>query len=353
MSNFTIYGEDCISGMEKRLSENSIDLMVTSIPFGQLFMYSGKSTDIGNNQDGTSMHTSQFGLHMRFFIEQLFRVMKPGCNACVHIQQLLRYKVQHGYMGMRDFRGAVVTMFENHGFEYHGEVVIEKNPQAIAQRMKLHSLMFITGKKNGRMLAPAVNDYVLIFQKPGEAVPAPVIYDAVKNPNGHMTTEDWICWARGVWRQGGLDLHRRNADGSKRIVDGLASDFDANFALEGFPEAWDWNVKHSWVSSGIWNDINEIDILEGSRNCKEHEEEKHVCPLQLEVIRRFVKLYSMPGETVMDPFMGIGSTGYVALEQGRKAIGFELKESYYRQAIANCNKMEAAKQESGQIEISL
>lgn len=336
MSKYKIYNEDCITGMEKRLEDNSIDLCVTSIPFGALFMYSGKQTDIGNNSDGVDMHKGQFGLHMRFFIEQLYRVMKPGTNVCIHIQQLLRYKVQHGYMGMRDFRGAVISLFGNHGFEHHGEVVIEKNPQIIAQRMKLHSLMFITGKKNGRMLAPCVNDYILIFQKPGESAPCPVLIDKEINPKGDLTAEDWICWARGVWRQG--PLHLGHGPKGERIIPGLAQNFDENYNLDGFKEAWEWECQHDWISTGIWRDIQEIDVLQGYRHVKENDEEKHVCPLQLEVIRRCIRLYSMAGETVLDPFMGIGSTAYVAIEQDRDAVGFELKESYYKTAVNNAKK---------------
>jgi DNA modification methylase len=239
-------------------------------------MYSGKTEDIGNNADGVDFVESMFGLHLRFFVEQLFRVMRPGCNACIHIQQLVSYRVEHGYMGRRDFRGAVVDVFESGGFEWKGEFVIPKNPQAIAQRQKLHSLLFITGRRNARDLAPAVNDFVLIFQRPGEAIPVRALRGA-DNPAGWVSTEEWI-----------RDAH------------------------------------------GVWSDIRETDVLEGWRGGRETDDEKHVCPLQLEVIRRLVKLYSNPGEVVLDPFVGIGSTAYVAIEQGREAVGFELKESYFR-----------------------
>jgi len=295
----TIYNEDCIVGMAEHLEPESIDLCVTSIPFGALFMYSGKPEDIGNNHDGIDMEASHFGLHMRFFIEQLFRVMKPGCNACIHIQQLLTTKVQHGYMGRRDFRGSIVEQFSKGGFEWKGEFVIPKNPQVIAQRLKLHSLMFITGKRNGRDLAPAVNDYVMIFQKPGEAEPVPCIYDRNTNPAGWLTTNEWI-----------RDAH------------------------------------------GVWTDIRGTDVLEGWKGVREQDDEKHVCPLQLEVIRRLVKLYSNPGEVVLDPFVGIGSTGFVAVEQGRQAIGFELKESYHRQAVRNIEKAGRSR-ETAQAELQL
>lgn len=325
-----VWNEDCIPGMNKRLEPESCHCCITSIPFGALFMYSGKIEDVGNNLDGTQLHEGQFGLHMRFFIQQLFRILKPGSVACIHIQQLLRYKVQHGFMGMRDFRGAVISLFENHGFQPHGEVAVEnqqslrsqidrvlemhdidrdddliadllcvfenaacggrevaivKNPQAVAQRLKLHSLMFITGKRDSRALSPAMNDYILFFRKPGQGEPVQGLYDKKTNPNGWFTQEDWIKWAHGCW-----------------------------------------------------TDIHEIDTLEGYRCAKEHQEEKHVCPLQLEVIRRCMSIYTKPGDTVIDPFMGIGSTAYVAIEQGRHCVGFELKASYHRMAVANVKK---------------
>ena len=163
----TIHLADCIPGM-RDLADGSVDHCVTSIPVGALFMYSGKTEDVGNNHDGTRMHETQFGLHMRFFCEELFRVMAPGSVTAIHIQQLLKYKVQHGAMGLRDFRGSVYTIFELAGWNPHGEVAIPKNPQAVAQRLKLHSLMFVTGKRDSRKLAPAMNDYVLFFRKPGE-----------------------------------------------------------------------------------------------------------------------------------------------------------------------------------------
>ncbi len=277
-----IHLADCVTGMAELLPPDSIDLTVTSIPFGALFSYSGKTEDVGNNADGTDMRASGFGLHMRFFIAQLLRVMKPGCNVCIHIQQLLRYKNQHGYMGRRDFRGALVDMMESGGFEWKGEFVIPKNPQVIAQRLNLHCLMFETARTNGRNLAPAVNDYVMIFQRPGESVAVPCLYDITKNPAGWVSKEDWI-----------RDAH------------------------------------------GVWTNIRETDVLEGWKGARDEKDEKHVCPLQLEVIRRLIRLYSNAGEVVLDPFMGIGSTAWVAIEQKRHAVGFELKPSYHALAVRN------------------
>lgn len=283
---FVIYNEDNTPGMAAHLEAESCHLCVTSIPFGALFSYSHKNEDIGNNVDGFDMRGSQFGLHMRFFIDQLYRVMAPGSVVAIHIQQLIATKVQHGHMGRRDLRGAVVDLFAAGGFDWTGEIAIPKNPQAMAQRLKLHSLMFVTASRDSRTLAPAMNDYVMIFRKPGEGVPVPALYYPKQgNTTGWLTTEDWIKWA-----------------------------------------------------SGCWTDIQETDVLDGYKAARESDEEKHVCPLQLEVIRRLVLLYSNPGDIVIDPFAGIGSTPYVAIEQGRNAVGFELKESYHDQAVRNCQK---------------
>lgn len=290
-----IWNQDCISGMRERLGNDSIDCVVSSIPFGALFSYSHKTEDVGNNQDGVEMDEGQFGLHMRFFFDQLYRVMKPGAVASIHVQQLYTTIVQHSYEGVRDFCGAVIRLAKHHGFHHHGEFVISKNPQRVAQALKKHSLLFVTGRRDSRRLAPAANDYVLLFRKPGEGTVIAGLYDRKENPSGWFTQEEWI-----------RDAH------------------------------------------GTWSDIQEIDTLDGWRSARETEEERHVCPLQLTVIRRCIWLYSAPGETVLDPFNGIGSTSYVALEQGRNAIGFELKESYFNLALRNIEKAkrEFAQQES-------
>lgn len=303
MSEIKLFNEDCITGMHKHLAPDSVDLTVTSIPFEELFTYSGKLEDVGNNGSTINIREGRFALNMRFVIEQLLRVTKPGANVCIHIQQLLAWKNQHGFIGRRDFRGAIIDMFAVGGFDFTGEFVICKNPQAMAQRLNLHSLMFITGKRNSQMLAPAPNDYVLIFKKPGETVEqVRALFDSKINPSGWVTSEEWI-----------RDAH------------------------------------------GIWTDINETDVLDGYRAARESDEEKHVCPLQLEVIRRLIRLYTnpisiQPNVTVLDPFMGIGSTAFIAVEQNRNAVGFELKESYFDQSLRN---IEIAKENRKQANNSL
>lgn len=299
-----LYNEDCITAMDKRVPDNSVHLTVTSIPFEELFTYSGKLEDVGNNGSTIDIRTGRFALNMAFVIYQLHRVTAPGCNVCIHIQQLLAYKNQHGYIGRRDFRGAMIDAFTAAGrFEYKGEVAIPKDPQRMANELSLHCLQFKTGYgRTSTNLAPAPNDYVLIFQKPGQLeVPVRCLKHET-NPDGWITTDDWILWARGTWEN-----------------------------------------------------ILQTDVLDGYKSAREHDEEKHVCPLQLSLIYRFAALYTnpisiQPNVTILDPFMGIGSTAYVALggaaQDGRLAmarnvIGFDLKESYFDQLGRNIDKLKA------------
>lgn len=215
----------------------------------------------------------EFSIHFGHFADRLFRVMKSGRVVCLHLQQLVAFRARHGRKGLRDFRGMVVKTMESAGFHYYGEFVIPKNPQAAAIRTKSERLQFAQFKRDSLESSPCLNDYVLEFRKPGaQAVP-------VKND---VTNEEWIAWA-----------------------------------------------------SGVWSDIRETDVISGWQAGRAAEDEKHICPLQLDVIRRCVRLWSNPGEVVFTPFLGIGSEAYVAIEQGRVGWGVELKAEYYRQAIAN------------------
>ena len=352
-----ITNQDCIRGMAE-MKAGSVHLVVSSIPFESLFIYSGKEEDVGNNGSTVDIRAGRFALNMRFVAEQMFRVLATGCNFCCHIQQLLAYKNQHGFSGRRDFRGAMVDVFGAAGFQWKGEVAIPKDPQALANKLNLHSLQFKTGhSRSSTDWAMAPNDYVLIFQKPGPiAVPVrPLVYKAGKRP---LSRAEWFE-LHGINDAGYVEYLRTWAEDVKAINPG------------GWISMWDWII---WAS-GDWPDILEIDVLSGASGrqldrFKEEKTESHVCPLQLEVIRRFVLLYTNPIEiqpdvTVLDPFMGIGSTAWVCLGARsphtkfavtglRNVVGFELKESYYKGALANVAKARRSVQEStGQVERTL
>lgn len=318
-----IHFGDAITGLSEKVPDNSVHLTVTSIPFEELFTYSGKLEDVGNNGSTVDIRAGRFALNMRFVVEQLFRVHAPGTNCCIHIQQLLAYKNQHGYIGRRDFRGAMVEVFTASGFEFAGDVAIPKDPQILANKLNLISLQFKTGSKVDSCLwAPAPNDYILIFKKPG-VNENPVRCEMYEKP--------------------------RRWNGS-RFVGGVRR-----------TDKGGWVDDQEWIkiAKGTWEDVMEIDVLDGAgshwkKSVKEDTHEKHVCPLQLEVPRRLINLYSnpisvQPDATVLDPFLGIGTTAYVALggpspitklavAEPRNVIGFELKESYHLAALANAEK---------------
>lgn len=260
------------------LADNSVDLTVTSPPFGAgMYVYNPSERDLSNSRG-----IDEFFEHFRFIIRELYRVTKPGRNACIHIMQLPATKNFHGFIGLVDFHGMVIRAFIEEGWHFYGEAVIQKNPQVQAQRTKKLTLLFRTLRHDSSQLAPGIPDYLLIFKKPGDnEIPVTPI------ENGEMNEEDWIKWAHP-----------------------------------------------------IWVDIKETQVL-NRQAAKDDPDEKHIAPLQLEVIKRAVIMFSNPNELVYDPFGGIGSTGYVAVENGRRAVMCELKQSYFK--LMTSNMLEAAR----------
>ena len=279
------------------LNDDSVDMSICSPPFASLFTYSPSIRDLGN-----SVSRSDFFDHYRFVIEHQLRVTKPGRVACVHVQQLTTTKEAHGHVGLTDFRGDVIRLFEAVGWIFHGEATIWKDPKAQSIRTKAFSLAFQTKNRDSVHCRPALADYLLIFRKPGE--------NAVKIPHeamaGEITNDDWIEWASPIWTD----------------------------ATEG---GWLTNEGHL---SPVWFGIRESDTL-NVRVAREDADERHIAPLQLEFIRRCVLLYTNPGETILTPFAGIGSELYVALKNHRRAAGCELKRSYYETALTNLRGLEA------------
>lgn len=219
--------------------------------------------------------TVEFNLHFAHFSDALLRVMKPGRVVCLHLAQLVSFRARQGRKGLRDFRGTVIDAMEDSGFLFYGEFVIPKNPQATAIRTKSERLQFSQFRRDSLESSPALNDFVLEFRKPGK--------QAV-SVSPQVSNEEWIEWA-----------------------------------------------------SGVWHGINESDVLSGWRRARGDDDEKHICPLQLEVIERCIRLWSNEGEVVFTPFLGIGSEAYQAIKLKRKAVGVELKAEYFAQAVCNCD----------------
>lgn len=255
------------------LKSDSVDLEVYSPPFGSLFVYSPSIRDLGNHHG-----RAEFLEHYGFVIREAFRVLKPGRVCCVHVQQVTTTKAVHGVIGLTDFRGEVIRAHQAEGWIFHGEVTVDKDPQAQALRTKAQALMFTTLHRDSAMTRPALADYLLLFRKPGDnAVPI----------RGDVTNDEWILWARPVWY-------------------GIRETKTLNTAV-----------------------------------ARDDADEKHIAPLQLDFIERCVRLWSNPGELVLSPFGGIGSESYVAVKFGRRAVSCELKPSYWRTAVDNLTRLEA------------
>jgi DNA modification methylase/superfamily II DNA or RNA helicase len=257
----------------KELADASVDFSVFSPPFSSLFTYSPSDRDLGNSRDD-----EQFWQHFRFIISDLLRVMKPGRNIAVHVQQIPRTVARDGWTGLKDFRGDTIRAFEGEGWQYHGEVCIDKDPQAQAIRTKAKGLLFVQKERDRSWLRPAFADYILVFRKPGQ--------NAVPIKDDHVSNEDWISWARPIW----------------------------------------YGIRESET----------LNAAEG----RDDRDEKHIAPLQLETIRRCVNLWSNVGELVFSPFGGIGSEGFVSIREKRRYIGIELKPSYWQAAIRNLQRAE-------------
>lgn len=278
---------DCIPEMERLKTEGrQFDLSFFSPPFSSLYAYTSSDADMGNSRDSDD----EFLMHYRFFANPLFHMIKPGRNLVCHVQNPVRQLGKHGYMGIWDMRGEMIKIMETAGFVYYGESTIWKNPQAQAIRTKSHALTFTSFEKDATRNRPALADYLLVFKKPGNnQVP-------VKSELGR---EDWIKWAAPIWE----------------------TQFEP-FYLE-YPKAL-FNIRET-------NTLNTI-------AAKAQQDERHICPLQLDLVEVVVKLWSNQGETVFSPFAGIGSEGYISLQLNRKFYGIELKEGYFNEMNSNLQK---------------
>ena len=266
-----LLGDSCERMRE--LADDSVGLSVYSPPFASLFTYSPSARDLGN-----SASREEFFAHYAYIIAENLRVTMPGRLACVHVQQLSQTKATHGEVALTDFRGQVIAAYQAAGWLFHGEVTVDKDPQAQAIRTKAQALMFATKNRDSSKTRPALADYLLLFRKPGEN-PVPIKTD--------VSNDEWIEWARPVWL--------------------------------GIRETRTLNV----------------------RVAREDADERHICALQLDFIERCVRLWSNAGELVVSPFGGIGSEPVTAVRLGRRAWACELKPSYWRTAVQNLRDVEA------------
>lgn len=278
------------------LPDQSIDLSVFSPPFSSTYTYSPSDRDLGNVKSDT-----EFWDQFRYISAELLRLVKPGRLVAVHVANLPTYEVRDGASGRKDFRGDTIRHFTEAGFVYHSEICIDKNPQAQAIRTHSKGLLFVQLNRDAAAMWQAWADYVLVFRTPGKNQ-TPVQTD--------LSEDDWIELARPVWPAGG-----------GQEVDQVAAEWCDS------------------LTSQVWYGIRETDVL-STHQARDNDDERHLCPLQLPVIERCVRLWSNQGETLLSPFAGIGSEGVGALRQGRRFVGVELKPSYFRVAVENLRRAE-------------
>lgn len=224
---------------------------------------------------GNCRSNEEFFEHFGFLVDELVRVMKPGHNVSFHCMQFPASKERDGFIGLKDFRGDLIRAFKAKGFIHHAEVVIWKDPVTQMQRTKALGLLHKTVRENACMSRQGLPDYLITMRAPGEMV------DRVKHTHENYPVSEW-----------------------------------------------------QKVASPVWMDINPSDTLQ-YQSARDNDDERHICPLQLEVIRRGIELWTNPGDVVLTPFGGIGSEPFVALQMGRKAVAVELKDSYFKQLVRN------------------
>jgi len=315
---WALHNSDCIEGMHA-MPEGSIDCAIFSPPFGDLFVYSDSERDLGNAGTG-----EKFINQYRFFAEALTRVMRPGRIVCVHCTDLPMRKGRDGAIGLQDFSGDLIRAHTAAGLIYHGRATIWKDPVVEMQRTKALGLLHKTICKDSTMNRVGMPDYMLFFRK-----------DAVNDRPVEHTSQIDRGWKNGT----PLKIAREWLDELTR--EGLCAGTPPDEVLEILIKEAEFTIDE-WqdLASPVWMNIHQGNVLRTFRKAKGPNDEKHVCPLQLDVIKRCLRLYTRPGDVVMDPFNGVGSTGYEALRARRKYIGFELKAEYAAQA--NLNLQDAA-----------
>lgn len=284
---WSLYNGDCVE-LIKGLPDDSIGFSVFSPPFSSLYVYSDSENDMGNCESD-----EEFFEHFGFLISELYRVIKPGRNISVHCMNLPSTIQHNGYIGLRDFRGDIIRAFVSKSFIYHSEVCIWKDPVTAMQRTKALGLLHKQVVKDSCMSRQGIPDYVCTFRKPG------------KNNDPVDGGFDHFC--------GDQDTFKNNGN--------LSIDIWQRYA------------------SPVWMDINQTNTL-SYREARGDDDTRHICPLQLDVIHRCLQLWSKEGDVVLSPFAGVGSEGFESVKLGRKFIGFELKDEYYRCAASNLERAE-------------
>lgn len=317
--DYAIYRGDACE-LIRAVPSESVHFGVHSPPFEGLYKFSNYDRDVSNNEGAA------FWQHYQFLISELLRVTKPGRLHSVHVMQLPMSKIRHGNIGMRDFRGETVRAYEDAGWIFHSEVCIWKDPVVAQQRTKSIRLLHKQIEKDRAISGQGLADYVLVFRKPGEnAEPISGKFETFAGTGLDVSREAYEAYCRN----------------GRSVVAG---------------EKWKPWPFDMWVSvliwqryaSPVWMDIDQTKTLQNRRfnpiaqDERDEKDEQHISPLQLDVIERCIDLWSLPGETVLTPFLGIGSEVWQAVKMGRRGVGFELKPTYFARAKANLAALQKA-----------
>lgn len=296
--DWTIWHGDCVEAA-RGLPEASLHYSIFSPPFQSLYTFSDDPRDMSNCADDAT-----FWAHFRFLIAELHRAMMPGRLVTIHCMDLPTSKLRDGHIGLRDFPGMILRAFEDAGFVYHSRVCIRKDPVAAMQRTKSIGLLHKQVVKDSALSRMAVADYMVTVRKLGDN-PEPVAgpFDAYHGTDPAVPAEDPGSASRHVADSYSVKVWQRYAE-------------------------------------PVWMDIAQSDVL-SNRAARTEEDERHISPLQLTPIRRCLQLWTNPGDVVFSPFAGIGSELFCAVEMGRRAVGAELKQSYFDQAVANLTSLDA------------
>jgi len=312
--NYSIYNADCVDVISA-LEDKSIDLSIYSPPFCGLYQYSSSERDMSNCET-----REQFIEQYDYLVKELSRVTKPGRINAVHVTDIFDNTCR-----LWDFPHAVIELYAKHGFEYRNRITIWKEPLKVRMRTMVQSLMHKFIVEDSTKCFTAMPDYILVFTKKGENE-VPVVHPyGINNYAGEIPILPNIL--RAFNNANNTDF---NEDQLWQYLNTVNED---NKITKLNHYIW------QRYASSVWDDIRIDNVLQ-YKESKEEDDEKHVHPLQLDVIDRLVELYSNPNEVVLTPFMGVGSEVYSPVSMGRKAIGIELKGSYYKQAIMNLKNVE-------------
>jgi DNA modification methylase len=275
---FTAYNADCVE-IASALPSNSVGFSVYSPPFAHLFVYSDSERDMGNVRD-----EAEFKALYRHLVREKYRITKPGRLTAVHCSDLPRTKSMHGVVGLYDFPADIREVHEAEGWTFHSRITVWKDPVVEMQRTKALGLLYKQIQTDSTRNRQGMADYVMVFRKtPADEKEA----DKVAQDRHLFPVEMWQQWA-----------------------------------------------------SPVWMDIQQTNVLNG-KLAREDKDERHLCPLQLDLIERCIRLWSNPNDIVFSPFMGIGSEGFMAMKAGRRFIGTELKPSYYKHAVSNLREADS------------